>query len=261
MPSLRTVLVSVGISSALALAGHRARALTGRGACVAVVTGSSILVGFGGRGGLLLGTFFASGSSLSRLPEARKASRGSTARNERQVVANGGIAALAPIFAFVGGDSTGIAVLAGSLAAATSDTWATEIGLQYGQQPRLVISGEPIRPGLSGGITPAGTLGSVAGAAVIATIAGLLYRDPRLMLTTLLAGMAGSIADSVAGELAQVKRRSLVDGELTEAARDEAGSTVYAAGLGWVDNDVVNLACTTTGGVAGYLLWRFVAEQ
>ena len=257
---LISVAASVAVSAGIAIAGHRAKALTGRGAVVSTLVGTSIIGSFGGHGALLLGYFFASGSCLSRLPVARRLSGGTVARNERQVLANGGVAAVAGVGALLIGRERAVAILAGSLAAATSDTWATEFGLQFGRVPRYVLSGRPVAPGLSGGITPAGTLASVGGAATAALLAGALYRDGRIVAVALAAGMSGSILDSVLGEAVQVKRRAPVSRRLTEDARENGAPTRYASGWRWVDNDVVNLACTLTGGVVALVLWRVAWE-
>jgi uncharacterized protein (TIGR00297 family) len=216
---------------------------------------------FGGKGAALLGLFFTSGSGLSRLPGAKARSAGNLARTERQVVANGGVAALAAIGSYRINHSLAVVALAGSLAAATSDTWATEIGLQSGQKPRYLISGDLVAPGMSGGITPAGTLASVAGALAISAFAGVLYGNPRFVPVVFSAGMTGSIVDSALGELVQVKRRSNTTGGLTERVHDGSQPTSYAAGWRWVDNDLVNLACTLTGGLVAFALWRLTAPD
>ena len=87
------------------------------GLAAAACVGAAVWWGLGWRGAILLLAFFISGSVLTRLATGRGARR-----TARQVVANGGAAALA---ALVGSWS----VTAGALAAAAADTWATEVGL------------------------------------------------------------------------------------------------------------------------------------
>ncbi len=248
-------------SGSIALAGYLAGALTGKGAIAALLVGGLVTDRFGGKGAALLGLFFTSGSGLSRLPGANARAAGKVARTERQVVANGGMAALAAIGSHRIDYGLAVAALAGSLAAATSDTWATEIGLQSGQQPRYLVSGELVAPGMSGGITPAGTLASIAGALAISALAGALYGNSRFVPIVLSAGMTGSIVDSALGELVQIKRRSKTTGELTESVHDGSQPTCYAAGWRWVDNDLVNLACTLTGGLVALGLWRLTSPD
>ncbi|MEZ4523276.1 MAG: DUF92 domain-containing protein [Thermomicrobiales bacterium] len=75
-----------------------------------------------------------------------------------------GVASVAGIIPGRRLDGPAVALPGRQSAAATSDTWATELGIRSGQMPRYVLSGRPVAAGLSGGITPAGTLASVAGA-------------------------------------------------------------------------------------------------
>ena len=86
--------------------------LTGRGAVAALAVGVATVWGFGWRGLMLLLAFFISGSLLTE---------GGGQRTDRQVLANGGIAALAAL-------AGSWIAFAGALAAATADTWASEIG-------------------------------------------------------------------------------------------------------------------------------------
>src|SRR5258705_1983290 len=104
--------------------GLGVRGLTPRGAIAAVAVGVATLWGFGWRGLLLLLAFFVLSTLLSR--------RG-TARNERQVIANGGIAALAAL----AGNWTWFA---GAVAAANADTWSTEIERCSRTPPRLITN-------------------------------------------------------------------------------------------------------------------------
>jgi uncharacterized protein (TIGR00297 family) len=147
-------------------------------------------------------------------------SRRSTARDERQVIANGGIAALAAL----AGNWTWFA---GALAAATADTWATEIGRHSRTQPRLISNGMPVPAGTDGGITLLGTAGAIAGAWFIAGLSFLLGQ--RTLLAIAAAGVAGMTVDSLLGATVQGKVR-------------------------WMTNDAVNLAATLTGAACAALI-------
>lgn len=138
-----------------------------------------------------------------------------TLRTERQVVANGGVAALAALLG-------NWPAFAGSLAAATADTWATEIGRRAPTPPRLVTSWTSVPPGTDGGMTLLGTLGGIAGAGFIAGTSYLLGFP--WVLAVALAGALGMLLDSILGATVQGKVR-------------------------WMDNDAVNLAATLAGAV------------
>src|SRR6185503_19506702 len=98
--------------------------------------------GLGWRGLLLLLAFFVSSTLLSK----------PTTRNAWQVLANGGVAALAAL-------AGSWAAFAGALAAATSDTWASEIGRHSRSLPRLISNGTAVPAGTDGGITVRGPVG------------------------------------------------------------------------------------------------------
>ncbi len=86
-------------------------------------------------------------------------------------MANGGVAALAAL-------AGSWAAFAGALAAATADTWATEIGRYSRKPPRLITTGKPVAAGTDGGMTLVGTVGGIAGAAFMAALAFLF--EPRV---------------------------------------------------------------------------------
>ena len=60
--------------------------------------------------------------------------------------------------------------MTGALAAAQADTWATEIGARASRPPRLITTSKRVPRGTSGGVTPLGTGGGVAGAVLISFI-------------------------------------------------------------------------------------------
>lgn len=208
------------------------------GLVAACAVGAGTTWGLGWGGLVVLTTFFLSGSLLTQLAERR-----GPQRTGRQVLANGGVAAVA---ALAGSWSAAM----GAIAAAAADTWATEIGAFSPLPPRLVTSGRRVTRGTSGGITALGTLGGVAGAALIAGFTRLVA--PRGMapgLATLtVAGVAGMLIDSLLGATLQGKYECPACD-----ARFERGATVchepvrLASGVRWLDNDGVNLAATVCG--------------
>jgi uncharacterized protein (TIGR00297 family) len=196
--------------------------LTRRGAAAALAVGLATGWGFGWRGLLLLLAFFVSGSLLTA---------GGGQRTERQVLANGGVAALAALAGSWAG-------FAGAIAAATADTWASEIGRHARTPPRLITTGRPVPAGTDGGITLLGTAGGVVGAGLIAALAVLL--EPRAIGQ----GSAHS------GWIAPIVAAAGIIGMLLDSM---LGATLQGA-VRWFDNDVVNLAATLGGAAAALLL-------
>jgi uncharacterized protein (TIGR00297 family) len=243
-------------SALVAVVGRQTGALTGRGAVAATFVGGTAISALGWRAAALLGSFFVSGSILSRVTPRTQTGEAAGERNERQVLANGGAAAVAALVSPLAGRDRAYAALAGSLAAATADTWATEIGSTSSRSPRLILSGKPVPAGMSGGVTARGNVAALAGALSIGALASVAARSGRLGMAVALAGMAGSTIDSLLGELIQVRRRDPATGELTEADAVDGVPTGYYSGWSWVDNDLVNFACTWSGALIALALYE-----
>ena len=170
-------------------------------------------------------------------------------RDMWQVLANGGtffVAALGSIFM---PSAMWYSLGAGALAAATADTWATEIGTYAGGVPISIVSGRRVPPGTSGGISLFGSLAGIAGALFIAFSAALA-KWPVPLAAILLGGIAGALSDSILGATLQVRRRCEKCAKPTERKVHDCGATtVHAGGIRWLDNDVVNFLSTTFGAV------------
>jgi uncharacterized protein (TIGR00297 family) len=196
-------------------------------------------------------TFFVTSSALSRLPRQRgsgQQDKGSR-RDALQVLANGGPATVCIAV------SRPMGFLA-ALMAAGADTWATEVGMRVGGQPRLVTTLEKVDTGRSGGITLAGTAASLGGAAVIAAAWNLTGGRPRAGWQAISAGVAGGVVDSVLGATLQVVYHCPVCGRLTEQRYHPAcGSpTRWQRGWRWMNNDAVNALSTAAAGLIGLAL-------
>ncbi len=168
------------------------------------------------------------------------------------MLANGGVAwALLLAHAFVPGPGL-YAGFVGALAAATADTWATEIGRLYGGEPRMITTGRPVPAGASGGVTAAGSLAAVAGGALLGLVAGFFVDGSgmRWVAAMTAAGVAGCFLDSLVGATLQVRYRDETTGMITESA---CGPRV--SGWAWVTNDTANVFCTLAGALAGMGGW------
>ena len=220
--------------------------------------------------------FFFTGTALSRYRQAEKERRSQDVvakggeRDALQVFSNGGAAAL---FCVLGEMHHGIvwyyAALA-SLAAATADTWATEIGMLAHRPPRHLLTWARVPTGTSGAVSSAGLLGMVGGALFIALIAGVSVivrarpadpftgvMDLSLVIAVTLGGVAGALADSLLGATLQERRQCQACGAATEQITHRCGgATRRISGVARLDNDLVNLLSTLLGGLAGALLGR-----
>jgi uncharacterized protein (TIGR00297 family) len=216
--------------------------LSPAGVAAAAAVGAAVLAGAGWRGLVLLAVFFVTSSALSR---------GGGRRTPVQVLANGGVAAAAALLALR--DRSWLLAFAGALAAAAADTWSTEIGARSPSAPRLVTTGRSVPPGTSGGVTWMGTLGALAGAALIALSAALLgLVTPLAAVGVAAGGVAGGLADSLLGATLQARFRCTRCGEVREEAHCPCGgSAALSSGFAWLTNDAVNGACTLVGAAVG----------
>ena len=219
--------------------------------------------GFGGRpGAAALVAFFVSGSWLSRRsPVAGEvvAAKGHR-RDEFQVLANGGVAALGAVAAGLGVGRGHGAVL-GALAAAAADTWASEIGVGSASPPRSIVTGRTVAPGTSGGVTRRGWVAALGGALLVGCASVAASAKPRLGWVALpiaaLGGLSGSLVDSLAGatlQAAYVCNTCRAPSETPRHSCDAEAALVR--GQPWVTNDLVNLLGTLAGGLVGAIAWR-----
>jgi uncharacterized protein (TIGR00297 family) len=185
-------------------------------------------------------------------------------RDAWQVAANGGIATLCA--AIAAGVMRGAApshdayallwAFAGAYAAATADTWSTEIGSAFGGKPRSIVGFAPVAVGISGGVTLLGTFAMLVGAAWIALVFALPLHSLRAFWTVMLAGVAGALADSLLGATLQAIAFCPTCERPTETPIHMCGTaTTRWRGLRWMTNDAVNTLATLTGALVSAVLF------
>ena len=239
---------AVAIALAIALLARRVRALSIDGAVAAAVVGTLALLA-GWKWGALLILYFASSSAMSR---TRSVIEKGGERDALQVLANGAVFAIAAALAVAAPEheTRWVALGVGALAASASDTWATEIGTFIGETPRSILSFAPVPLGMSGGVTLAGGIAAIAGAAFVALLATALAWPPRVAVAALVGGIVGSTLDSLLGATLQLRRRCDRCDCATERAVHDCGErTRRAGGIAWLGNDAVNLVCGAVGGL------------
>jgi len=247
----------LALSLVIAYAALRKRSLSGSGAVAAIAIGTIVY----GLGGLVwavpLVYFFVSSSLLSYLKSDRKKAALAAAdktgpRDWRQVIANGGMAAVAVIVFAVSSEPAWYLVFLAALSEAAADTWATEIGTMSRTIPISMIGFRPVSPGESGGITMLGNMAALTGAFTTAfagyvAVGTLVSPDMfagLFWITAALAGWAGSFGDSILGAALQGQFHCPVCGKTTEKRYHCGRAAELCRGRAWLDNDVVNLAGT-----------------
>lgn len=267
--------LALALAAAVSYLAYRRRALSRGGAVAATGVGALVFEAGGVAWAAPLLFFFLTGSALTHVRRGRPRGHGAE-RSARQVLANGGVAALASALRMAFGPLPAWDALAlGSLAAMAADTWATEVGLLSRGPVRQILTWKPLQPGASGGVSLPGTLAGLAGALATAWVASLAARGlsglaavshaPEATAKALAwpavggAGVVGLLADSLMGAFAQAHYRCQACGELTEAPRAHrracaGGRLVAVRGLSWLDNDAVNLLASCLGGLTA-LAW------
>lgn len=236
-------------AAAIALAAYRARALSLDGAIAAFAIGTIVFGSSGWSGAAILLAFFVPSVLLTRVGRERKVrlagAQEGKARNAWQVLANGAVAALCALAAVRFGPPFQVA-FAGAFAAASADTWGTEIGTLARGRPVSILTFRPIETGLSGGVTLQGSAATIGGAIFVAVVASLMRFSP--LFAVAIGGVAGALLDSLLGASLQALRWCPACNCECETSRHRCGSpTTMRRGIGWFQNDAVNF-CATLGG-------------
>ena len=194
------------------------RKLTPMAAATGAVCGCAVYLGDGYRGLLLLALFFVLGTAATawkkkeKLPIRGAAAHQST-RRASQVIANGGVAAIAGLLAFFFPASRQLfsLMLAASLSSATADTLSSELGMVYGRRFFNILTLKADERGLDGVISLEGLLLGVIGSALIAAVFVTFPAPPASFLILVVAGTVGNLADSLLGAL--LERRGLLNND------------------------------------------------
>ena len=241
------------VAAAIAAAAWRAGSLSRSGAVAAFFVGTVAVAAGWGWGGLLI-VYFVSSSLLSRAGASRKAQRSGSvvekagARDAAQVLSNGAVFAVAALLQLWQPSVLWLAAGAGALASSAADTWGTEIGMLSRSLPRMITTWRSVPTGTSGGVSAAGIAATIAGALFISLAAWLVHRNVYVTLAVSLGGLAGALVDSIGGALWQSRRYCARCERATERLVHDCGTqTERAGGIGWLNNDGINAACTLVG--------------
>ncbi len=257
----QTLLLDLGelaIVIIFALVAIWAKALDRGGFLASVAVGFAIFLGGGWRWFVIISSFFILGVGFTWYKYERKKKLGGAqekggARSWPNILANGGLAALFGLGELAFGGPSFAVLYLGAMSAAGADTVATELGLLNKTPPRLITRPQSVvAPGTSGGVSKFGFLGSLLAAGAIGVIAALLAVPSKLSPLVIVAaavsgGVVGSVADSFIGATAQRKGVCAVCGSPTESLVHCGKPTIRKSGLGFVDNNVVNVLATVVG--------------
>ncbi len=257
------------LTTGIAWGAYKLKTLSVDGAVAAWVMGV-VVFGFGGSEWIIpLAFFFLSSSLFSRIGHRRKTllrdvfEKGHQ-RDFYQVFANGGVGMAAAVAGYLSGQTLWFLVFLAALAAATADTWATELGTLNRGLPRSILNFKPVPQGQSGAISPTGTAGALVGSALISAGGIWLYNinhpgaalSATLIFPLLAAGFFGSLIDSLAGATLQAQYECSRCGRQTEKKQHCNQPARQIHGHPMIDNDMVNAICTVSAAVISVLFLK-----
>ncbi len=256
------ILVGFLLSSAIAALAFRRGALSSSGALAATAVGAVIFIGGGPWWFGALGAFFVTSTLLGRVGAALKArtkrefSKGDT-RDAAQVLANGGVAAVAALLMLVAPDARWLYAFVGALATANGDTWATELGILSPGEPRSLTTLRRVPRGTSGAVSALGLMATVAGAFVVGLVAASAGGRPlRIVLVAVVAGTVGALVDSLAGATVQETFFCRGCARECESPRHHCGAAAERCrGIIGFGNDLVNFTATLAGALVAAAIY------
>lgn len=235
--------------------------LTLSGSVAAFVVGSFIVLGLGIQGVLVIGCFFVSSSLLSRYKKKNKEhledfhEKGST-RDWAQVVANGGIAAMAGLAYHFFELPLFLLAFCISLAGANADTWASELGSLSKLPPLSIKDLKRAKTGTSGAVSLAGTSAGGLGAVLIACISVFLFHfNMKEFVYIAVFGFAGMCIDTIIGAFFQAGYSCNRCGKFVEKTVHCGEKTRRIKGISWLRNDAVNFISCLTAVILGIIFY------
>ncbi|HTB22378.1 MAG TPA: DUF92 domain-containing protein [bacterium] len=243
------------VNLALALACMALGLLSVSGCVAALMIGAAIWGCLGWQGWLVLLVFFLGGTAATKFQYGAKrrlgvAQENAGRRSWKHAWANAGAGVLCAAFSLyfaLRGDGQHRQAWAWAFvacfAAALSDTLSSEFGQLAGKPPRLITTGETVPTGTDGGITLAGTLMGLLGAALLSLLGRFIGLTPvRATFPIMLAGLSGNLLDSWLG--ATLQRRGRMTNEMVNFANTCGGAALGFAGfwfMQWLPHGVQHL--------------------
>ncbi len=236
---LKTLALAMVICAAFGYFAYRARTIDLSGVFSAVLFGVILITFSQGIGWfIIVMAFFILGSVFTKFKYSEKEFLGVAQGKEgkrgyKNAFANAGVGIAACILYGVTGEMVYAALFLGSIATATADTLASEIGVTGGT-PRMITTMQPCPPGTNGGVTLTGELACLFGAVSIGLAGFALGVAPwYVCIIAVIAGVIGTNLDSLFGAIFENR--------------------------GFFGNAGTNLLATLCGGLIAVLLYFLLA--
>lgn len=262
-----TILEAIIVLAVVGALSYRFKLLTVSGVISSFMLGLPIIV-FGGWAWLaIVLVFFILAMFFTKLDYGyRKEKMGpanGVIRAWRNVFANGGVATLFALAEGVKPFDIFLAGFVGAMGTATADTLATEVGLLYPHNPRLITNlKQSVRPGTSGAISPLGEIAMVFGSFAIGLTAWVLrlgnWSLMEIMLVVISSSIIGSTVDSFLGATIQAKYECSNCGKTVEGKMHCGKPSRYVKGVRAIDNNAINFIGTLTGSITAMVFALFL---
>lgn len=262
-----TVVEAIIVLAVVGVLSYRFKLLTISGIISSFIVGLLVIVFGGWKWFAVVLVFFILTMFFTKFKHGYKSEKAaptnSGIRSWRNVFGNGGVAAL---FAMAEGATSFDAFLAGFVGAmgtATADTLATEVGLLYPRNPRLITNlKRSVNPGTSGAISPLGEVAMIFGAFAIGLTTWVLrlsnWSLMKIMLVVVTSSIIGSTVDSLLGATIQATYECSGCGKAVEGKVHCGKPARYVKGVRAIDNSAVNFIGTLISAITAMLFTLFL---
>jgi uncharacterized protein (TIGR00297 family) len=176
-------------------------------------------------------------------------------RTAQQVFSNGLIGVVLYMLYGMTGQFHWLLLAWSSFAISVCDTISSEVGVAVGGRTYNAVTLRKMAPGLSGGISLAGTAGGLAALLLLVLfMGGILPVSPIQLLWVLGTGFIGMLVDSILGSKWQALWRQ---GEAWSEVSSDSPQEVLVKGLPWLDNHWVNFLSNGITMTCSYLAYAW----
>ena len=176
-------------------------------------------------------------------------------RSAQQVFSNGLFGVVLYMLYGLTGQFHWLLLAWGSFAISVCDTISSEVGVAVGGRTYNAVTLRSMQPGLSGGISLAGTAGGLAALLLLVLFLGVILPvSPIQLLWVLSTGLIGMLVDSILGSKWQALWRQ---GEAWSEVSSSSPQEVLVKGLPWLDNHWVNFLSNGITMACSYLAYAW----
>ncbi|WP_258000356.1 DUF92 domain-containing protein [Bacillus sp. Marseille-P3661] len=232
--------------------GYKMKALSISGSIATIIIGIAIVFGCGIKGLILIAGFFITSSIWSKYKKDKKQiteekNDKSSQRDAWQVLANGSVPATMSILYIFFQEDIMLFMFIAAIAAANSDTWASEIGPLSRRKPIHILTLKQVDAGTSGAVSLVGTVSAFLGAIFITIVSYFLWSEVSLKLAILLGlfGFLGNLLDTILGATVQATFYCSECQLVTEKRMHCNTYTTHKTGYLTFNNEMVNFISIT----------------